>query len=62
MTGQGEKTGTPDDIRAFVRGQEAAGADVIKIFATYRVRRPAMMLSQDQLNTDNHGDKSSIDE
>ena len=50
LTGQGEKTGTPDEIRAFVRKQKEAGADVIKIFANYSVRRPEMMLSKDQLN------------
>ena len=50
LTGQGEKTGTPDEIRAFVRKQKEAGADVIKIFANYSVRRPAMMLSQEQLD------------
>jgi len=50
LMGQGEKTGTPDEIRAFVRKQKDAGADVIKIFANFSVRRPAMMLSQDQLN------------
>ena len=50
LMGQGEKTGTPDEIRAFVRRQKEAGADVVKIFANYSVRRPAMMLSQDQLN------------
>jgi len=49
LTGQGEKTGTPDDIRAFVRKQKEAGADVLKIFANFSVRRPAMMLSQEQL-------------
>ena len=32
LMGQGEKTGTPDEIRAFVRKQKEAGADVIKIF------------------------------
>src|SRR6266567_7619206 len=30
LFGQGEKTGTPEEIRAFVRKQKAAGADVIK--------------------------------
>lgn len=50
LMGQGEKSGTPDEIRAFVRKQKEAGADVIKIFANYSVRRPDMMLSQDQLN------------
>lgn len=50
LIGQGEKSGTPDEIRAFVRKQKAAGADVIKIFASFSVRRPEMSLSQEQLS------------
>jgi len=50
LIGQGEQSGTPDEIRAFVRKQKEAGADLIKIFAAASVRRPAMTLSQDQLN------------
>ena len=50
LMGQGEKTGTPEQIRAFVRKQKEAGADLIKIFANYSVRKPEMMLSQEQLN------------
>lgn len=50
LIGQGEKSGTPDEIRAFVRKQKAAGADLIKIFASFSVRRPEMSLSQEQLN------------
>ena len=50
LAGQGEKTGTPDEIRAFVRRQKEAGADVIKIFAANSVSRPDMTLSQEQLN------------
>lgn len=50
LIGQGEQSGTPDDIRAFVRKQKEAGADVIKIFASASVRRPAMTFSQEQLN------------
>jgi imidazolonepropionase-like amidohydrolase len=49
LLGQGEKTGTPDEIRAFIRKQKGAGADVIKIFAAGSVRRPDMLLSQEQL-------------
>lgn len=33
LEGKGEATGTPDEIRAFIRKQKAAGADLIKIFA-----------------------------
>jgi len=50
LFGQGEATGTPDEIRAFVRKQKEAGADLIKIFAANSVRRNAMTLSQEQLN------------
>ena len=34
LTGQGEQTGTPEEIRAYVRKQKEAGADLIKIFAS----------------------------
>jgi len=50
LFGRGEQTGTPDEIRAFVRKQKQAGADLIKIFAANSVRRNAMTLSQEQLN------------
>jgi imidazolonepropionase-like amidohydrolase len=50
LLGRGEQTGTPDEIRAFIRKQKAAGADLIKIFAANSVRRPEMSLSQEQLN------------
>ena len=50
LMGQGEKTGTPEEIRAWVRKQKAAGADLIKIFASGGMRQGSMTLSQDQLN------------
>src|SRR6185503_10151321 len=51
LAGRGEQTGTPDDIRAFVRKQKEAGADVIKIFASQSIRQGGgMTLSQEQLN------------
>jgi imidazolonepropionase-like amidohydrolase len=50
LAGRGEQTGTPDEIRAYVRKQKAAGADLIKIFAANSIRRPEMTLSQEQLN------------
>src|SRR5881628_1720254 len=51
LQGKGEKTGTPDEIRAFVRKQKQAGADLIKIFASASIRQGGgMTLSQDQLN------------
>src|SRR6266568_3189565 len=51
LEGKGEKTGTPDEIRAFGRKQKQAGADLIKIFASASIRQGGgMTLSQDQLN------------
>lgn len=50
LLGQGSLSGTPDEIRAFVRRQKAAGADLIKIFAANSIRRSEMTLSQEQLN------------
>src|SRR5437867_5981633 len=51
LEGRGEKTGTPDEIRAFIRKQKAAGADLIKIFASQSIRQGGgMTLSQEQLN------------
>jgi imidazolonepropionase-like amidohydrolase len=50
LTGRGEQTGTPDEIRAFVRKQKEAGADLIKIYASGGMTRGAMTLSQEQLN------------
>jgi imidazolonepropionase-like amidohydrolase len=50
LFGQGEKTGTPEQIRAYVRKQKEAGADVIKIFASQSIRQGGgMTLSQEQL-------------
>jgi len=50
LSGQGEKTGTPDEIRAFVRRQKEAGADLIKIYASGGMTRGTMTMSQEQLN------------
>jgi imidazolonepropionase-like amidohydrolase len=50
LTGQGEKTGTPEEIRAFVRQQKEAGADLLKIFASGGMLRGTMTLSQEQLH------------
>src|SRR4030095_12025147 len=50
LLGRREAKGTPDEIRAFVRKQKAAGADVIKIFASQSIRQGGgMTLSQAQL-------------
>jgi len=50
LIGQGEQSGTPDEIRAYVRKQKEAGADLIKIFAAASIRRPQLTLSPEQLN------------
>lgn len=50
LEGKGEATGTPDQIRAFVRKQKADGADLIKIFASKSIRLGGgMTLSPEQL-------------
>src|SRR5438270_3252565 len=49
LSGRGEQTGTLDEIRAFVRKQKEAGADLIKIFASQSIRQGGgMTLSHDQ--------------
>jgi imidazolonepropionase-like amidohydrolase len=50
IMGRGEQTGTPDEIRAFVRKQKEAGADLIKIYASGGMTRGTMTMSQEQLN------------
>jgi imidazolonepropionase-like amidohydrolase len=50
LMGRGEQTGTPEEIRAFVRKQKEAGADLIKIYASGGMIRGAMTMSQEQLN------------
>ena len=50
LSGRGEQTGTPDEIRAYVRRQKAAGADVIKIAASGGPFEGSKTLSQEQLN------------
>lgn len=49
LMGRGAQTGTPDEIRAFVRKQKEAGADLIKIYASGGMTRGAMTMSQEQL-------------
>jgi len=51
LSGQGDKTGTPDEIRAWVRKQKAAGADLIKIYASGGMTRGSMTMSPEQLTT-----------
>jgi imidazolonepropionase-like amidohydrolase len=50
LMGRGDQTGTPDEIRAFVRKQKEGGADLIKIYASGGMTRGAMTMSQEQLN------------
>src|SRR5215831_9996402 len=51
LVGRGDQTGTPDEIRAFVRKQKLAGADLIKIFASKSIRQGGgMTVSQEQLD------------
>jgi len=49
-TGKGEKRGTPDELRAWVRKQREGGAELIKIFASGGMRQAGMTLSAEQLN------------
>ena len=50
LVGRGEQTGTPDEIRGFVRKQKAAGADVIKILASGSMLTGGKTLSPEQLH------------
>jgi imidazolonepropionase-like amidohydrolase len=50
LSGRGEQTGTLDELRAYVRKQKEAGADLIKIYASGSMMRGTKTLSQEQLN------------
>lgn len=50
LAGRGEQTGTPEEIRAYVRKQKEAGSDLIKVFASGGMLQGGMTLSQEQLN------------
>jgi len=51
LNGRGPATGTPDQIREFVRARKAEGADLVKIFASQSIRDGGgMTLSQEQLD------------
>jgi len=50
LSGRGEQTGTPEEIRAYIRKEKAAGADLIKIYAAGGMRQGGMTMSQEQLN------------
>src|SRR5262249_30213062 len=47
--GEAKQTGTPEEIRAFIRKQKAGGADLIKIYASGGMTRGSMTMSQEQL-------------
>src|SRR5262249_28504318 len=49
LFGRGEQTGSPDEIRTFVRKQKAAGADLIKIYASGGMTRGTMTMPQEEL-------------
>src|SRR5215471_4388633 len=46
LVGRGEQTGTPEEIRAFVRRQKDAGADFLKIYASGGMRQTAQIIPQ----------------
>src|SRR5947209_7057931 len=50
LEGRGERTGTPDEIRAFIRRQKEAGADLIKIFASQSIDRKSTRLNSSHAN------------
>ena len=50
VMGRGEPTGTPEELRAFVRKQKAAGTDLIKIYASGGMSQGSATLSQAQLD------------
>ena len=50
LVGRGEQTGTPEEIREFVRKKKQAGADVIKVMASGGMLKGEKTLSQEQLN------------
>jgi imidazolonepropionase-like amidohydrolase len=50
LVGRGDQSGTPEEIRAYVRKQKEAGADLIKIYAAGGMLEGSKTLSQEQLN------------
>jgi imidazolonepropionase-like amidohydrolase len=51
IMGRGTRTGSTEEIQAFVRKQKEAGADLIKIYASGGMTSGTMTMSQEQLNT-----------
>ena len=50
LVGRGEQTGTPEEVRAFVRKQKEAGADFLKIYASGGMRQTAQTIPQTDLD------------
>ena len=50
LVGRGEQTGTPEEVRAFVRRQKEAGADFVKIYASGGMRQTAQTIPQPVLD------------
>jgi imidazolonepropionase-like amidohydrolase len=50
LFGRGEQSGTPDELRAWVRKQKQAGTDFLKVFASGGMTQGAKTLSDPQLN------------
>jgi imidazolonepropionase-like amidohydrolase len=46
LVGRGEQTGTPAEVRAFVRKQKEVGADFLKIYASGGMRQTAQTIPQ----------------
>lgn len=49
LVGRGGQTGTPEEVRAFVRAQKEAGADFLKIYASGGMRQTAQTIPQTAL-------------
>jgi len=50
LVGRGEQTGTPEEVRAFVRKQKDAGADFVKIYASGGMRQTSQTIPQQDLD------------
>ena len=50
LVGRGEQTGTPEEVRVFVRKQKEAGADFLKIYASGGMRQTAQTIPQPVLD------------
>jgi imidazolonepropionase-like amidohydrolase len=50
LVGRGEQTGTPEEVRIFVRKQKEAGADFLKIYASGGMRQTAQTIPQPVLD------------